>query len=559
MNLLCPDCHFSVSVDETEPWLRCDSCGLKANLSRIETAPGSASFPMVKDRTGETLGGYQLQELVGVGGMGVVYKARREGEGDDKVPVAVKVLNCDYHWQREEFVSRFQREAKALARLDHPNIVSLLDSGQVGDQYYLVTEYVDGVNLAQYLRSREPSLTEVVELLTQVCAAITYAHEHGVVHRDIKPANVVIAGDQAKVLDFGLAQITGGSTGLSSLTRTDLAMGTINYLSPEQRTNAKHVDERSDVFSLGVVLYEMLTGRLPLGGFEPASHFRPELGRRGDRVVARTLEASPQRRTQTVAELAGELRQLVQPRHTGRLVAVAAVALVALGLGAGVWRFAPAAGGGRTADPVMSAQVLEPGLDQGGTSGDGGATDAAREPASIKPGSPVSDRAERPVTPLADNLADSANGLLLETKGGKKSVRTRGVPTLLVDSRGRKYPWLGGKGLYRIGKGAWPVAIVDHKGQQWDWPKGATLTDFFRIWYADGKVKGGKGVGGGNRVKRRQAKRLWRPPKGGKKGFLDGGNGERSGKRKRAIRARPKRQPLREPARRRSPPTKFGK
>ncbi|MFH2006503.1 MAG: serine/threonine-protein kinase, partial [bacterium] len=322
MNLLCPDCHSSVSFDESEPILCCPSCGLTANLSRIETAPGVSSLPMVRDLSGETLGEYELTELIGVGGMGVVYKGRvKNGTGED---VAVKVLNCDYHWQREEFVARFRREARALAKLDHPNIVTILDSGRDGDLYYLVTEYVEGVNLAQHLRGRELSVSEIVSIMTQACAALTYAHENGVVHRDVKPANIVIAEGTVKVLDFGLAQITGGDSNLSSLTRTDLAMGTINYLSPEQRTSAKQVDERSDVFSLGVVLYEMLTGTLPLGGFAPASRARPGIGRRGDQVVHRSLDADPARRFQSVSELAAALGQLTERRATGRRAALAA-------------------------------------------------------------------------------------------------------------------------------------------------------------------------------------------------------------------------------------------
>ncbi len=493
MNLLCPDCHSSISVEETEPWLHCESCGLKANLSRIETAAGSASFPMVKDLSGEQLGGYALQELIGVGGMGVVYKARPLRAGGEDVddsadPVAVKVLNCDYHWQREEFVSRFQREAKALARLDHPNIVTLLDSGRVEDQYYLVTEYVDGVNLAQHLRNHELSMDEVVDLLTQVCGAITYAHEHGIVHRDIKPANVVISGDRAKVLDFGLAQITGGSTGLSSLTRTDLAMGTINYLSPEQRTNAKNVDERSDVFSLGVVLYEMLTGDLPLGGFEPASRARPEIGRQGDRIVARALEASPQRRYQSVAELAGDLRQLVQRPNVGRWVAVAVVALVAVGLGVGVWKLAPQ-GGGATATPHTSAQALVPGDQVPGASLDGAVgngTGAAetKQPSTLRgipsPGAPTQPAGANSVN--GDKPTDLNDAI-------KDAKRIRGRPAVVVSSAGRRIPWSGGKGFYSLRKGERPVAIIDHKGQTWPLAKDATLGAVLRDWQYPGGIK----------------------------------------------------------------------
>jgi hypothetical protein len=339
MNILCPSCQSSIPVSDTDPLLRCDSCGLETDLSRLGTYPGGAPVPMVRDLCGETLDGYRITELIGVGGMGVVYRAERTSDGR---VVAVKVLHDSYTWKRQEFVARFAREAHALTRLDHPGIVRILDSGQTDDVYYLVTEHVEGTDLARQLRAKELTLPEIVAIMTRVCQAITYAHEQGVVHRDIKPANIMVAGDEVKVLDFGLAQIAGGETHLSSLTRTDLAIGTFNYLSPEQRTSAKHVDERSDVFSLGVVLYELLTGTLPLGSFAPPSSVRPEAGKLCDRIVSRSLSADPAARYQTVAAMTADLRQ-VEPATRRRrpliiaaaagLAGVAAAAILAFGLG----------------------------------------------------------------------------------------------------------------------------------------------------------------------------------------------------------------------------------
>jgi serine/threonine protein kinase len=332
MNILCPSCHSSIPVSETDPLLRCGSCGLTTDLSSIGTYPGGAGVPMVRDLSGETIDGYRVDELIGVGGMGVVYKAERV---DDGGTVAIKVLHPSYVWNREEFVARFAREARALARLEHPGIVRILRSGQQGDLYYLVTEYVEGADLARHLRTQRPSLPEIVAIMIRVCEAIGYAHDNGVVHRDIKPANIMISGDSIRVLDFGLAQIAGGDTNLSSLTRTDLAMGTFNYLSPEQRTNAKQVDQRSDVFSLGVVFFELLTGTLPLGNFAPPSRARAEAGKLCDRIVSRSLSADPADRYQSVAEMIADLR-LVRARPGGRRKAFVAVAAGLAGVAAAV-------------------------------------------------------------------------------------------------------------------------------------------------------------------------------------------------------------------------------
>ncbi len=338
MKVLCPACNRSVSIEEGTRSLVCGSCGAAADLSQIATSPGPVST-LTRDLSGDTLGDYRIDELLGVGGMGVVYKGRRIP--DDRV-VAVKVLGNVGFVKHEEFVARFRREVKALERLDHPNIVKILDSGEQGDIHYLVTEYVPGVSLAQYLKAKRLEIAELMAIMVKVSEAITFAHRNGIVHRDIKPANVIVDGDAVKVLDFGLAQITGMDAGLTTLTRTNLAMGTFNYLSPEQRTDAKSVDERSDVFSLGVVFFEMLTGTLPLGNFEPPSKLNRAVDRRVDRVVEKSLRSDPGSRYQSVDAFRDDIVRIQTPGRKVRPAVIAATLAICLGLGAAAaWSLLP--------------------------------------------------------------------------------------------------------------------------------------------------------------------------------------------------------------------------
>ena len=305
MNILCPECYSSTTLDDNSLILECHNCGLKTDLSGIGTWHGMGTIPLLLDLKGEVIGDYKLEELIGIGGMGVVYRAIGKNGNS---PVALKVLNYN-HLHKNEFIARFEREAEALKRLEHPNIVKVLDSGRQDDIYYIVTEYLEGENLLTYLRTHSPDKKEILRIIIEVSKAIEHAHEQGIIHRDIKPANIFIS-DKVKVLDFGLAQLTGADSQLSSLTRSDMAMGTINYLSPEQRINAKSIDERSDIFSIGVVFYEMLTGTLPMGRFKPPSRINKKLNRRFDRIVEACLNASPSQRYQKVKDLLKELNDL---------------------------------------------------------------------------------------------------------------------------------------------------------------------------------------------------------------------------------------------------------
>ena len=268
--------------------------------------------PIAPDASGllKQLPQLDIGELLGQGGMGVVYKAKQRHLDRD---VAIKILHSELQ-QDPAFAKRFEREARALAKLNHPNIVTVFDSGhtEAGD-YYFVMEYVDGVNLRDILRGGRLEPDRALAIVSQVCTALQYAHEQGIVHRDIKPENILIDGrGQVKIADFGLAKLLDPSAQRENLSYLGQRMGTANYMAPEQVQDATDVDHRADIYSLGVVFYEMLTGELPIGRFTPPSQ-TDKLDGRLDKVVLKTLESQPERRYQQVSDLKTEIEVIVSP------------------------------------------------------------------------------------------------------------------------------------------------------------------------------------------------------------------------------------------------------
>ena len=211
--------------------------------------------------TGELIDGrYELEQLVGSGGMSSVYRAH------DRMlerKVALKILHQRYG-EDAEYLERFRREARAVAQLAHPNIVTVIDRGEDDGRQFIVFEYVDGDNLKEVVDRDGPlPVEDVIDYGIEIARALAYAHEHGIVHRDVKPQNVLLNGDgRAKVTDFGIARSLDVERGV---TQTGTVLGTSNYIAPEQ-ASGQPVDERSDVYSLGVVFYELLTGKLPFAG-----------------------------------------------------------------------------------------------------------------------------------------------------------------------------------------------------------------------------------------------------------------------------------------------------
>ena len=315
----CPNCQATVPADAPEGF--CPACALRAGFDSTHladgvpvdgaaaaptlTAPGTGAEPPSIEELVRALPELENFELLGQGGMGAVFRARHRHL--DR-PVAVKVLGSALR-DDEAFAERFTREARTLAQLDHPNVVKVYDFGHRQGLYYLVMELVDGVNLRQTLRAGGLSTQEALAMVPRICEALQFAHDHGVVHRDIKPENILIDRQGAvKIADFGLAKLVGAGAD-RNLTQTRQIMGTPNYMAPEQVEHPTEVDHRADIFALGVVFYELLTGELPIGRFPPPSR-KVEIDVRLDDVVLRTLEKEPNLRYQQARELASDVEEL---------------------------------------------------------------------------------------------------------------------------------------------------------------------------------------------------------------------------------------------------------
>ncbi|MBM4038838.1 MAG: hypothetical protein FJ290_10015, partial [Planctomycetes bacterium] len=293
MVLKCPACAqtFMVADDVTSGKANCPQCGQRLDLGRI-LRPGDLP-------PGTVLGSCRIEGLLGRGGMAVVYKATQISL---ERPVALKVLPTRLA-RNPQFVERFNREASALARLTHPNVVGILDKGSEGDTYFFVMEYVEGKSLRdRLLREEKFSPQETRQLLRGICAGLAYAHDNGVVHRDLKPGNILLdAVGTPKLADFGIARMTGADTQAGyELTKAHTVMGSADYMAPEQRADAANVDHRADIYSLGVMLYQMLTGQLPVGSFKPVAHQVAGVPTAVDRVVRAALAASPDERYDSV-------------------------------------------------------------------------------------------------------------------------------------------------------------------------------------------------------------------------------------------------------------------
>ncbi|HWB10342.1 MAG TPA: serine/threonine-protein kinase [Pirellulales bacterium] len=252
---------------------------------------------------------FEAIELIGQGGMGAVYKARQP-----KLDrwVAIKILPRDAA-QAPGFADRFTREARALAQLSHPNIVAVYDFGQTDGLYFFVMEYVDGTDLRRLVASHELSPEAALAIVPQVCDALHFAHSEGIVHRDVKPENILVdKKGRVKMADFGLAKLLGREAESGHLTATHQVMGTPRYMAPEQIERPQLVDHRADIYALGVVLYEMLTGELPLGRFAPPSA-KVQVDVRLDEVVFRALEKEPERRYQRASEVKSDVERIARP------------------------------------------------------------------------------------------------------------------------------------------------------------------------------------------------------------------------------------------------------
>ncbi|MEN9574299.1 MAG: hypothetical protein RL514_2154 [Verrucomicrobiota bacterium] len=339
----CPQCHAALPADA--PQGLCPACLLAAVAEPTEagTAPAPRTPPPTREQVAAAFPQLEILELIGAGGMGYVFKARQPKL--DRL-VALKLLP-PHLGTAPAFATRFEREGRLLARLSHPNIVTVHDFGfaragylqspslsTLNSQpstsqsgfYYLLMEYVDGANLRQALRAGRFTPAQALAVVPKICEALQFAHDQGILHRDIKPENILLdAKGRVKLVDFGIAKLIGDPASQdappqtpdpilhprpAALTSATAALGTPSYMAPEQRDRPADVDHRADIYSLGVVFYEMLTGELPLGQFAPPSA-KSASDPRVDEVVLRALEQQREHRQQSAGEIRTQVETIV--------------------------------------------------------------------------------------------------------------------------------------------------------------------------------------------------------------------------------------------------------
>ena len=316
----CPKC--GAAIPDEAPQGLCPRCLLAVVSVPTEggaTGAGRAVPPPIHELAA-AFPQLEILELIGQGGMGVVFKARQPKL--DRV-VALKILPTALAADAA-FAERFTREGRVLARLNHPNIVTVHDFGQANGFFYLLMEFVDGANLRQAMRAGRFTPAQALAVVPKICEALQYAHHQGVLHRDIKPENILLdTSGRVKIADFGIAKLVGEHHGDTTLTASGARLGTPHYMAPEQVETPGDVDHRADIYSLGVVFYEMLTGELPLGRFAPPSE-KSTADPRLDEVVFRTLAKDPANRPQSAGEVKTQVENIADTPRLPSPVAGAA-------------------------------------------------------------------------------------------------------------------------------------------------------------------------------------------------------------------------------------------
>ena len=344
-NLNCPRCNAPLTGGVVDGL--CARCLGALHFDALTTVDEAGTLPASAPPTAEELAPFfpqfEIQSLLGRGGMGVVYQARQKSL-DRRV--ALKLLAPE-RAADPAFALRFASEARTLAALGHPNIVGVHDFGEAGGYFYLLMEHVDGENLRHLLNTKRLTRAEALAIILPVCTALQFAHERGIVHRDIKPENLLIdRSGTVKIADFGIARMMTGAEAAGTATRpaeprsaaSTLASGTPDYAAPEQ-WSSNATDHRADIYSLGVVLHEMLTGERPGSGIAPSR--QAQLDEPLDAILRQALAENPRQRFDTVADFRSRLEQVHDPlprprrerrRALRRIAAAAALAALALGI-----------------------------------------------------------------------------------------------------------------------------------------------------------------------------------------------------------------------------------
>jgi serine/threonine protein kinase len=315
MNEKCPSCGHELdqktATGSKNTCSRCLAEFLKGNTGIFEILTISPKLKGLFEpfKPGVLIQDMEILELIGQGGMGAVYKAR---QGKLDRIVALKILDPSLS-ESEEFITRFNQEAQALASLSHPNIVQVFDYGQSNGHFFIAMEFVDGVTLRDIMTTNRLDPADALRYVPQICDALEFAHSEDVIHRDIKPENILIdKRGNLKIADFGLAKMVGSKNkGTTQFTESGRVMGTPHYMAPEQFKDMSTVDHRADIYSLGVVFYEMLTGDLPLGRF-PVPSETNGVDERLDNVVLKALEQDPSRRYQRISHVKDDVSSKTQ-------------------------------------------------------------------------------------------------------------------------------------------------------------------------------------------------------------------------------------------------------
>jgi hypothetical protein len=427
--LLCPSCQTPLPAPAggLGP-LICPTCAIEVDAGRLETLVGKPRFVAERRRTGSEVDGMLIEDVIGAGGMGTVYRAR-SARGEQPA-LAVKFLSPALAAE-PDLVARFRREIALLEALDHPAIVKVRAHGESQGVPWFAMDLVEGPTLALRLGKGPLGLDEARAIFERLLGALEHAHDRGIVHRDLKPANVLLASEGARLADFGIAHFDlDAASRKTQLTRTSAVLGTYPYMSPEQRAG-RRVETRSDLYSVGVMLYEALAGERPEGAFAPLRRRRPEVPRTVDRLVVQLLQPDPARRLASAGAARAALHRALRPVRLGtrRLAWAVAASILVAGGGAGWWLRTDA----RTEKPAVLPARHE------------AAPEAAMARTKTETTEAIQPSSVRPKEPTKDELSQAIGAGDFGTvgKGGGPRVRKKAAaPKVRPQPKGGK--WLSG-------------------------------------------------------------------------------------------------------------------